>query len=83
MDITRIPGIGKKSKIYYQKKGIERIGDIINTPLPKMMELFGKRNEIEFVRMKNFYRRIIIVFLVLISHASIDKSITIPFSAKR
>lgn len=42
MDITRIPGIGKKSKIYYQKKGIERIGDIINTPLPKMMELFGK-----------------------------------------
>ena len=42
LDITRIPGIGKKSKKYYYKKGIENIGDIINTSLPKMIELFGK-----------------------------------------
>jgi len=42
MDITRIPGIGKKSKIYYNKKGINTIGDIISTPLEKMIELFGK-----------------------------------------
>lgn len=45
MDITRISGIGKKSKIYYNKKGISTIGDIINTPLPKMIHLFGKNGE--------------------------------------
>lgn len=45
MDITRIPGIGKKSKIYYYKKGIRKIGDIINTPLLKMIELFGKHGK--------------------------------------
>ena len=28
MDVTRIPGIGKKSKAYFYKKGIKRIGDI-------------------------------------------------------
>jgi DNA polymerase IV (DinB-like DNA polymerase) len=42
MDITRIPGIGKKSKKYYYKKGIKKIGDIIAITLPKMVELFGK-----------------------------------------
>ncbi|MHA1240343.1 MAG: DNA polymerase IV [Promethearchaeota archaeon] len=42
MDITKIPGIGKKSKIYYNKKGIKTIGDIINLTLPKMVQLFGK-----------------------------------------
>jgi DNA polymerase IV (DinB-like DNA polymerase) len=42
MKITRIPGIGKKSKVYYFKKGIRKIGDIIDTPLPKMIKLFGK-----------------------------------------
>ncbi|MFW9989852.1 MAG: DNA polymerase IV, partial [Candidatus Odinarchaeota archaeon] len=41
-DITRIPGIGKKTKIYYIKKGIRKIGDIINTSLPRMIKLFGK-----------------------------------------
>ncbi|MHA1148135.1 MAG: DNA polymerase IV [Promethearchaeota archaeon] len=41
MNITRIPGIGKKSKIHYNKKGIKTIGDIINTPLSKFKELFG------------------------------------------
>jgi len=45
MDITRIPGIGKKSKIYYYRKGIKKIGDIINTPLHRMMELFGKNGK--------------------------------------
>ncbi|MFX0038620.1 MAG: DNA polymerase IV [Promethearchaeota archaeon] len=42
MDITRIPGIGKKTKVYFYKKGIKKIGDIINTSLPNMIELFGK-----------------------------------------
>lgn len=45
LDITRIPGIGKKSKVYYNKKGLKKIGDIINTPLPKMIELFGKHGK--------------------------------------
>ncbi|MFX0154304.1 MAG: DNA polymerase IV [Candidatus Hodarchaeota archaeon] len=42
MEITRIPGIGKKTKVNFNKKGINTIGDIINTKLPKMIELFGK-----------------------------------------
>jgi DNA polymerase IV (DinB-like DNA polymerase) len=45
MDITRIPGIGKKSKIYYYKKGIKKIGDIINKSLSKMIDLFGKHGK--------------------------------------
>jgi DNA polymerase IV (DinB-like DNA polymerase) len=45
MDITRIPGIGRKTKVYYYKKGIKNIGDIINTPLHKMIELFGKHGK--------------------------------------
>ena len=45
MDITKIPGIGKKSKIYYNKKGIKTISDIINLTLPKMVQLFGKNGE--------------------------------------
>ncbi len=45
MDITRIPGIGKKSKIYYYKKGIKKIGDILNTSLSNMIELFGKHGK--------------------------------------
>ncbi|TFG08804.1 MAG: DNA polymerase IV [Promethearchaeota archaeon] len=45
MDITRIPGIGKKSKKHYYKKGIKKIGDIINTPLDKMIKLFGKHGK--------------------------------------
>jgi DNA polymerase IV (DinB-like DNA polymerase) len=42
MDITKIPGIGKKSKKFYYKKGIITIGDIIKTPLHKIIEYFGK-----------------------------------------
>ncbi len=45
LDITRIPGIGKKSKLYYNKKGIKTIGDIIDLTLPKMIQLFGKNGE--------------------------------------
>jgi DNA polymerase IV (DinB-like DNA polymerase) len=45
MDITKVPGIGKKLKIYYNNKGIKTIGDIINLTLPKMVQLFGKNGE--------------------------------------
>jgi len=45
MDITKIPGIEKKKKIFYNKKGIKTIGDIINLTLPKMIRLFGKNGE--------------------------------------
>ena len=45
MEISKIPGIGKKSKVYYNKRGIETIGDIINTPLQLMIEKFGKNGE--------------------------------------
>lgn len=45
LDITRIPGIGKKSKTYFYKKGIKTIGDIHNTSLPQMMDLFGKNGK--------------------------------------
>jgi len=45
MDITCIPGIGKKSKEYYNKQGIRIIGDIINTPLHRMIEKFGKNGK--------------------------------------
>lgn len=42
LDITRIPGIGKKSKKYYNDKGIKTIGDILKISLPQMKVLFGK-----------------------------------------
>jgi len=45
MDITKIPGIGKKTKLYYNKKGINTIGDIINIPRHKMIQLFGKNGQ--------------------------------------
>ncbi len=41
-NITRIPGIGKKTKIFFYKKGINKIGDLIDFPLHKLMDLFGK-----------------------------------------
>jgi DNA polymerase IV (DinB-like DNA polymerase) len=63
MDITRIPGIGKKTKAYYNKKGIKKIGDIINTPLSKMINLFGKHgkwiwnvaNGLDYRKVKEFH----------------------------
>lgn len=45
MDITRIPGIGKKSKAYFYKKGIKNIGDIHQTSLAKMVNLFGEHGK--------------------------------------
>jgi len=45
MDITRVPGIGKKTKVYYYKKGIKKIGDILNTPVSKMVNLFGEHGK--------------------------------------
>ncbi|MHA2397839.1 MAG: DNA polymerase IV [Promethearchaeota archaeon] len=45
MDITRIPGIGKKSKVYFYQKGIKKIEDILKTPLYKMIKLFGEHGK--------------------------------------
>ncbi|MHA1315693.1 MAG: DinB/UmuC family translesion DNA polymerase, partial [Candidatus Helarchaeota archaeon] len=45
MDITRIPGIGKKTKKYYHEKGLKTIGDLMDMPLHKMIELFGKHGK--------------------------------------
>ncbi|MEJ2278120.1 MAG: hypothetical protein P8Y70_10295 [Candidatus Lokiarchaeota archaeon] len=45
MDITRIPGIGKKTKIFYYKNGIRKIGDILELSLPQMINLFGKNGK--------------------------------------
>jgi DNA polymerase IV (DinB-like DNA polymerase) len=44
-DIICIPGIGKKTKINFFKKGIKTIGDILNTPLSTMITLFGKHGK--------------------------------------
>ena len=45
MDITRVPGIGKKTKVYFYKKGIMKIGDILNTPVSKLVNLFGEHGK--------------------------------------
>ncbi|MHA2393631.1 MAG: DNA polymerase IV [Promethearchaeota archaeon] len=45
MDITSIPGIGKKTKVYFYKKGIKTIGDIHKTSLSKMVNLFGEHGK--------------------------------------
>ncbi len=45
LDITKIPGIGKKSKTYLNKKGIKKIGDILKIPLFNFINLFGKNGE--------------------------------------
>jgi len=42
LDITRVPGIGKKSKVHYHNNGIKQIKDILNLSLPRMRDLFGK-----------------------------------------
>jgi len=43
LKITRIPGIGKKSNIYYEKRGYHIIGDFFKTPKHKMIAKFGDR----------------------------------------
>ncbi|MHA2326671.1 MAG: DNA polymerase IV, partial [Promethearchaeota archaeon] len=45
MDITCIPGIGKKTKVHFYKKGIKKIGDILNISLFKMIKLFGEHGK--------------------------------------
>lgn len=42
MDITRIPGIGRKSRIFYSKKGISTIGDLLSLSVEEIERLFGK-----------------------------------------
>ncbi len=42
MDLTRIPGIGRKSRIYYDKKGISSIGDLQCLELKEIKNMFGK-----------------------------------------
>ncbi|MFW9950911.1 MAG: DNA polymerase IV [Candidatus Thorarchaeota archaeon] len=42
MDITKISGIGKKTKKYYNDLGFYKIGDIIKTPLHIIIEKLGK-----------------------------------------
>ncbi|MFW9867203.1 MAG: DNA polymerase IV [Candidatus Thorarchaeota archaeon] len=45
LDITCIPGIGKKTKYYYYKKGIKKVGDILDISLTKMIRLFGEQGK--------------------------------------
>ncbi len=45
LDITRIPGIGKKSKVYFYKKGIKTIGNLIDISLNHIIKLFGKQGK--------------------------------------
>lgn len=42
MDITRIPGIGKKTKKIYHKQGIRKIQDFYDFKLSQLMQTFGK-----------------------------------------
>ncbi|MCP4763607.1 MAG: DNA polymerase IV [archaeon] len=42
MDITKIPGIGKKSKIHYNSMGIRKIGDFYKLGHQKLIGKFGK-----------------------------------------
>jgi len=44
-DIICIPGIGKKTKINFVKRGIKTVEDIFNTPLTTMIALFGKHGK--------------------------------------
>lgn len=45
MSITRIPGIGKETKKPYYKHGIKKVEDLLEIPLHKMMEQFGKHSK--------------------------------------
>lgn len=43
--ITRIPGVGKKTKKYFYKKGIRKIGDLMDVPLHQLIKMFGKHGK--------------------------------------
>lgn len=45
LDITKISGIGKKSKKYYYSKGIKKIGDFYKIGYNKTVKWFGKHGE--------------------------------------
>jgi DNA polymerase IV (DinB-like DNA polymerase) len=45
LDITCIPGIGKKTKVNFYKKGIKKVRDILELSLPKMIVLFGEHGK--------------------------------------
>jgi DNA polymerase IV (DinB-like DNA polymerase) len=45
LEITRISGIGKKSKKYYYAKGIKKIGDFYKIGYNKTVKWFGKHGE--------------------------------------
>ncbi len=45
LDISKIWGLGKKSKILLNDMGIETIGDLARTDLKKLEEVFGKNGE--------------------------------------
>jgi len=42
LDISKIPGVGKKSKLYYYKSGVKTIGDLIKMDRFKILNLFGE-----------------------------------------
>jgi DNA polymerase IV (DinB-like DNA polymerase) len=45
MHITKIPGIGKKTKKYFYKEGIRIIGDLMEFSLHQLMKMFGKHGK--------------------------------------
>lgn len=45
LEITKIPGIGKKSKLHYNADGIYFIGDLMNFDLKFLSEKYGKQGE--------------------------------------
>ncbi|MFX1397055.1 MAG: DNA polymerase IV [Promethearchaeota archaeon] len=45
MDITRIPGIGRKSRTYYNEKGVVTIGDLLSLNSNQVKQLFGKNGK--------------------------------------
>jgi len=45
MSITRIPGIGNKTKKPYYKLGIKKVGDLYDISLRKMIDQFGKHSK--------------------------------------
>ncbi|KKM83995.1 hypothetical protein LCGC14_1303750, partial [marine sediment metagenome] len=45
LDITRIPGIGKKSKVYFYNKGIRTIGNLSDISLNHIIKFFGKQGK--------------------------------------
>jgi DNA polymerase IV (DinB-like DNA polymerase) len=62
MDITKVPGIGRKTKTYYNEQGIYTIGDLMDTPLPTMVELFGKYGKMIWEVVNGVDKRPVVAF---------------------